>query len=357
MFFGEVPTLEAVGALLAHGLSVGTRTLKKGCVLTAEDVVALAAEGHQRVVVARLDPGDVAEDEAARRAAVAIAGPGLQPTSAFAGRVNLIAQKAGLVRVDEARIDALNRIDEALALATVRALGKVRAGQIAATLKIIPFAVREQTLAAWDATAGRGGPPLSLEPFSPWDVGLLQTRLPGVKDAVLASTAAVTRERLELLGSRLMAGALCAHRVEDVARELDKLKANGARLILMVGASATLDRRDVLPAALTHLGGEVLHLGMPVDPGDLLMLGRLGSVPVLGLPDCARSPKFSGFDMVLRRVLAGVPVDGADIAGMGVGGLLQDIASRPAPRMAPVRVEAEHVVEVGFQVRTDGADP
>ncbi|WP_204333402.1 hypothetical protein, partial [Proteus mirabilis] len=84
-------------------------------------------------------------------------------------------------------------------------------------------------------------------------------------------------------------------------------------LVLVFGASAIADRRDVIPAALEQAGGEIEHLGMPVDPGNLLMVGRLGEVPVLGAPGCARSPKENGFDWVLTRLLAGLPVTKADI--------------------------------------------
>src|SRR5205823_3749969 len=85
---------------------------------------------------------------------------------------------------------------------------------------------------------------------------------------------------------------------------------------------------------LTRLGGTVEHLGMPVDPGNLLMLGRLGDEPVMGLPGCARSPKQNGFDWVLQRLVADLPVGRRDIMLMGAGGLLKEIASRPQPRSA-----------------------
>ncbi len=109
----------------------------------------------------------------------------------------------------------------------------------------------------------------------------------------------------------------------------------GAELVLIAGASAILDRRDVIPAAVTALGGTIEHFGMPVDPGNLLLTARVGAVPILGLPGCARSPKVNGFDWVLRRVLAGLPVGPEVIRRMGVGGLLTEIPSRPCPASRP----------------------
>jgi molybdenum cofactor cytidylyltransferase len=106
----------------------------------------------------------------------------------------------------------------------------------------------------------------------------------------------------------------------------------GAELVIVFGASAIADRRDVIPAALEDIGGTVEHFGMPVDPGNLLLIGNAGGIPVLGAPGCARSPVENGFDWVLMRLLAGLEVSRADLTGMGVGGLLMEIVTRPQPR-------------------------
>ena len=79
-------------------------------------------------------------------------------------------------------------------------------------------------------------------------------------------------------------------------------------------------------------GGEVIRVGMPVDPGNLLVLGRIGDVPVIGAPGCACSPKENGFDWVMDRILAGDMPTAEDISGLGVGGLLMEIQTRPRPR-------------------------
>jgi molybdenum cofactor cytidylyltransferase len=107
---------------------------------------------------------------------------------------------------------------------------------------------------------------------------------------------------------------------------------DGADALIAFGASAITDRRDVIPAAVEAIGGRIERFGMPVDPGNLLLLAERHGVPIIGAPGCARSPKENGFDWVLQRVLAGVPIRDADIRAMGVGGLLMEIASRPQPR-------------------------
>ena len=135
----------------------------------------------------------------------------------------------------------------------------------------------------------------------------------------------------------------------------------GMDLLLIAGASAITDRRDVIPAAITGSGGKIIHFGMPVDPGNLLLLGELGARPVLGLPGCARSPKVNGFDWVLRRLVADLPIGQADIMAMGAGGLLKEIPTRPQPRAEPTTVpRAPRIVAIlmaaGRSSRMGGAN-
>ena len=341
MIFGRTPLDEAVGAVLAHGLKGGEHTFKKGRVLSADDVAALAEAGIVAVVAARHEPGDVAEDEAATRVAEAVRGVNLRASAAFTGRSNLFAEIPGLVVYDPERLNVLNLIHESLTVAALAPFAVVEARHMVATIKVIPFAVATDALAAFAEVAAEGDPLLRVAPFSATEVGLVQSRLPGTREAVLDKTTGVIGRRLERLGSRLAGEERCRHEVDAVARAIALLQRGGCRMLLVSGASAITDRADVVPAAIEHAGGRVEHFGMPVDPGNLLLLGRLdGDVPVLGLPGCARSPKRNGFDWVLERLLAGLRVGADDVKRMGVGGLLTEIPSRPLQRTAAGREAA-----------------
>ncbi|WP_374466985.1 NTP transferase domain-containing protein [Ferrovibrio sp.] len=332
MFFGPVPVREATGGILGHSISAGSERFKKGRVLNAADIDALAQAGHREIYIARLDETDMPEDEAARRIATAIAGPQARVAAAFTGRANLYADAAGLVRVDRARLDALNELDEALTVACLADYEMVEAGQMLATVKIIPFAAPRAVIEHAETTL-HGQPPLvQVASFTPRRVGLVLTRVADSKDSVLAKTESAVAQRLALLGSRIAETRIVAHTEADVAAAIAGLKTAGCSPILVFGASATVDRHDVVPAGLTRAGGEVLHFGMPVDPGNLLMLGRHEAIPVVGVPGCARSPKLNGFDWVLQRLCAGLEIGRRDIMQMGGGGLLKEIPSRPMPR-------------------------
>jgi molybdenum cofactor cytidylyltransferase len=337
MKFGAVPVAECAGAILAHSLKTSKGVFKKGRVLSAADGEILAQAGFRTVVAARLEPGDVGENAAAAELAKAAAGDGVRVAGAYTGRANLFSTVHGLAMIDRASIDRFNRVDETLTLATVEPYAVVAPDQMIATLKVIPFAVSRAAVDKCLAVSREAGALLRIAPLRAKRVALIQTRLPGLKETILDKTVATTKERLAALGSSLIQERRCDHTSEALTPEIAVAVEAGADLVLIAGASAIVDRRDVIPAAITGAGGAVEHFGMPVDPGNLLLMGGLGTVPVLGLPGCARSPKVNGFDWVLQRLLADLPVGPREIMGMGVGGLLADIPSRPLPRALATR--------------------
>ena len=348
MRFGPVNVAAATGTVLAHGMKVGDRSFKKGRVLSAADVELLVQEGFEAVVGARFDADDVTEDAAAQTAAQALAGPGVRVGAPFTGRCNVFAAADGLFLVSTADIDRFNAVDEALTAATLPGSRAVREGEMLATIKVIPFAVPGAVL---DRALARLGPEpaIRVAAFEPMEAAVIQTRLPATRETVLDKTSRVLRSRIEALRGRIVVDTRCDHAPGAVALAVGRALDAGADLVLIAGASAIVDRRDVVPDGIVEAGGVVLHLGMPVDPGNLLLLARCRGRPVLGLPGCARSPAPNGLDLVLERLAAGLEVAPGDIMTMGVGGLLKETAARSQPRRgsrgsSPVR--AAHVSAV-----------
>ncbi|HSM96260.1 MAG TPA: molybdopterin-binding/glycosyltransferase family 2 protein [Rhizomicrobium sp.] len=333
MQFETVPVEAALGAILAHGVRAGGKLLRKGRVLSADDVALIASAGTAQVSVARLGAGDVSEDEAAARIAARLGGPNMRIGAAFTGRANLYATADGVFVADPERINAANAIDEAVTLATLAPYTPVRTGQMLATVKIIPFAAPSSAVTRAEEILSRDA--LRLEAYQPRKPALISTSLPGMKTALLDKNRTAIEARLRSVGSTLAFERRVKHDAGHLADAIGEAKNAGCDPILVFGASAITDRRDVIPAALERAGGAIEHFGMPVDPGNLLMIGRLDGAAVVGLPGCARSPKLNGFDFVLWRLAAGLPVGGAEIAKMGVGGLLMEIPTRPQPRDEP----------------------
>ncbi len=341
MKFGPASPADAIGGVTVHTLRQGSLVLKKGTTIGPAEVEALTGAGVKEVVVVRLEHGDVSEDAAAAGIAQAVAGDGVNVERAFTGRANLFAARAGVLVVDRAAVDRINGVDEAITFATLAAFKPVVEGEMIATVKLIPFGVEAKLRDAAVAAAGAGA--MRVAPYTIKRVGIVSTLLPGLAPKVIEKTLRVTSERLAPAGAVIIAERRVPHDEEALAGAIIELLALGAELVIVFGASAIADRRDVIPAAIEHVGGAVEHFGMPVDPGNLLLIGKAGGVPVLGAPGCARSPVENGFDWVLMRLLAGLKVTRADLTGMGVGGLLMEIVTRPQPRV-PVGADGNRKV-------------
>lgn len=320
---------DAKGAILGHSIRAGTTVLRKGRLLSEADAALLRASGIRTAIVARLEDGDLHEDLAAARIAAACAGPGVGTAAPFTGRANLYADHAGLAVVDADLVSAVNTIHESITLATVTPFARVAARQMLATVKIIPFSAPEKHVLSAEHLL-RQGPALAVAAFRPRQAALISTFLPGTRPSLLDKNRAAIAERLSAVGSVLVSESRVPHEVDAVARALRD--AGPADPILVFGAGAIVDRRDVIPAAVEAAGGTVETFGMPVDPGNLLLMAALNGATVVGLPSCARSPRPNGVDFVLWRIAAGLPVGRKEIAAMGVGGLLSEIPGRPQPR-------------------------
>lgn len=321
MIFGDFPSAGAEGVRLAHTLKLPNLLLRKGRVLSVADLAALEAAGIASVTGARLMADDIDEDTAARLVATLLGNTGIAPRPPYTGRCNLYAQGAGVLLVDQERIDRLNRISEAITLATLPKHACVGKDQRIATVKIIPFAVDPCAIEAWRDLVGTRSP-LHLAPLRTCRAALIMCVNSGITERMLEMTVDATRGRLEALGSRLALELRCAHDSPAVTQALQQALASGCDLVLVMGATISKDRGDVVPAGIVAAGGVIEHFGMPVEPGNMLLTGRIGTVPVFNLPGCARSSSHNGVDLLLQRLLSGLLLAPYDIMGLGVGGLI-----------------------------------
>jgi molybdenum cofactor cytidylyltransferase len=327
MKFGSVPTQQATGHTLAHSLHQDGFRLSKGHVLTAQDTDKLMSFGIDAVTVAQLAETDTDENSAAAMLAQPLAGMHVRQTDPFSGRVNLIAQTGGILRVTANDITTFNAVDEAITIATLPDYARVHKDTLLATIKIIPYATSSDHVRA--ALQKINETTLQLHPLRLKTAELILTETPNFKPSLLTKGEDAVRGRTTALGLDLTSVKTVPHTQTAVAKTLAETTAD---ITLILGASATSDRADVAPAALIDAGGTLTRFGMPVDPGNLLFFGTLNDKPVIGLPGCARSPALNGADWVLERLCAGLEITSNDIAHMGVGGLLKEVPARPQPR-------------------------
>ena len=327
MEFGPVPTPSALGAILAHSVQIEGRRLRKGWELEQSHVDLLIAAGHREVTTARLGREDAHEDDAALALAQALVpneqAANLRLGPVGTGRCNIFATVPGVVQIDAKAIDALNAIHPMITVSTVPQLHRMDAGGMVATVKIIAYGVPQIALKQAQRV---GNAALNLSSAKVRRASYIETTL---ATPVTSKGAAAIRARVEALGASMDEPVHCRHDIPPLAQSLREADGD---IILILTASATSDLRDTAPEALRQAGGVVEHFGMPVDPGNLLFIGELDGKPVIGLPGCARSPALNGADWVLERLVCGISVNARDIMGMGVGGLLKEIPTRPQPR-------------------------
>jgi len=352
MKFGPVALEDAEGSVLAHSVQGASKRLKKGTQLSPSDIADLHAAGIREVITAQLDMHDLSEDDAAAALADQLINENISASAPFTGRSNLFAETAGVLQIDTSAVNALNRIDEAITLATLPNRTRVAPGTLIGTVKIIPYGVAKSSMAQVSLNNT-----ISIAPFKLKTASLILTQTPAISDKALNKGKSVIAKRASDLGLTLIDQAIVPH---DSVALADCLNTSAGDIILILGASATSDRADVAPSGLIEAGGTLTRFGMPVDPGNLLFLGDLGGRPVVGLPGCARSPVLNGADWVLERLVAGLDVTTQSIAEMGVGGLLKENPKRPQPRAAkalPSRANVDVILlAAGGSTRMRGGD-
>ena len=318
-----LPTETTVGTILCHNIDDGQggKACAKGHIIQAGDVARLQALGLQSVYVVTLDAGDVHEDAAATRLAQAVMAGGVEATRASTGRINLLAQHHGVVTVKPDALQSVNSID-GLTVATLPRYGVVGAGKIAATVKIIPYAVSDASLKQAEAIGQAAGGIVGVRPLREMKVAIILTGSAAAREKVTSTFEQPLRERVQALGSQPQAAIFVAEEPKAIAQALSAALKDGAGMVIIAGQTSIMDKDDITPQGIRLGGGAIEHYGVPVEPGNLLLLAYAGAIPVLGAPGCARSRQTNVIDLVLPRLLSGEHMTRQDLIALGNGGLL-----------------------------------
>lgn len=321
----KVSLHQAIGQILLHNQAGpdGRKLLKKGHLLTEQDLPTLQSLGRDQVYVAILADDDIAENEAARRLGAIIAGPGINASTATTGRVNLISNSSGLFKVSQEALFAFNdRVG--ITLATISNNRVVPCKKIVGTIKIIPYAVPEADLQAAEAIALYESPLVVVKPFVLRHAVLITTGSEAVREKVIGGFTPALRDRLAgYNNAELVEGPYVPETQEEISRALQWALASEAEMILIAGETSIMDADDITPRAIKAVGGEIVHHGVPVEPGNLLLLAYRNQVPIVGAPGCAKSKNYNVIDMVLPRLVAGERLSRRDLIELGHGGLLK----------------------------------
>ena len=323
MYFGEILIEKSIGNILGHTLNLDGKKLSKGKKITSQDVKALKANGYKSIICAKSNINDIHEDKIAKNIGKLFINNTVISEDPYTGRVNLLASKSGLLNIDEKLIEKFNSTSEDVTIATLKNYSKVNKGDMIATIKIIPFYVSSKVLNKIKKLLLKKS--LLIHTFLRKKVGLILTHSKNENNKLNNISIKRISERLTKLNSSLTKVITCKHESNIIAENIKIFKNQKINLVLILGASAIVDIRDKIPKAILLSHGKIIRFGMPVDPGNLLLIGKIKNIPIIGLPGCARSPSLNGFDWVLERIIADINLSNKDIYQMGVGGLLKTI--------------------------------
>jgi len=320
----SLPIHQAVGCVLAHdvtrivpGRSKGP-AFKKGHIVREQDIEPLLDMGKANIYVLKLSSDQVHEDDAARRIAAAAAGPGLKMSLPAEGRINLIAEFPGLLKVDVPALRSLNTIQDVV-FATLHSNHRVDAGQPVAGTRVIPLAVPERLVAEAEMVCRRNQPLIALKSFDALRVGMIVTGCEVFLGRIKDQFGPVVDKKFKALGSSITRRIYVS---DDVARTVEAVRSlmeDGVQMVVLTGGMS-VDPDDLTATGIRSAGAEVVTYGAPTFPGAMFMLAYIGDVPVLGLPGCVMYHRTSIFDLVVPRLMAGERLLHEDIAGLGHGG-------------------------------------
>jgi hypothetical protein len=317
-----IRAVDAVGSVLCHDITrieVGGKKgpiFRKGHIVRPEDIPVLLQVGKENLYVYTPRSGVLHEDEAALRIGNAVAGSNLRFSEIKEGRVNFLATCQGLLQVDVPALTRVNSMDD-IALATLHTLQEVQQGQAVGGTRIIPLLIDEQKIIALEKATPQ--PVLNVLPFQPLQVGIVTTGSEVYAGRITDAFGPVLRKKFTGLGSTVLGQTITDDSVAMTAAAIRDFVAQGASMVVCTGGMS-VDPDDRTPTAIRAAGGRVVSYGAPTFPGAMFLLAYIGDVPVLGLPGCVMYYKASIFDLVVPRLLAGLPVSREDIAALGHGG-------------------------------------
>jgi hypothetical protein len=314
---------EAIGTVLCHDVTqiipgqCKKPLFRKGHIIQPEDVDRLLNVGKEHLFVFDLSRGLVHEEDAALRAARAVAGAGVALGAPGEGKVTLSAARDGLLKVDVERLSAFNCLDD-LVMSSLHTNQLVRAGQNIAGVHITPLVMEEEKLALAEAACA-GRPLIEVRPLAARSVGIVTTGSEVFKGRIKDGFGPVLRQKFAALGSSVISQLLVSDDADMTVKAIHSLLGLGADFLVVTGGMS-VDPDDRTPAAIRDAGADIVCYGAPVLPGAMFLLGYIGQVPILGLPGCVMYYKTSIFDLVVPRLLAGDHLTRADIAALGHGG-------------------------------------
>jgi hypothetical protein len=315
----------------------GERVFGKGQVLLDDDVPKLLALDWDELHLIETESGEIHEEEAGERIALAAAGEGTRVGAFGGGHWPIAAARRGILRVDVERLARVNDID-GVAVYTLHDGQIVEEGETVAHAKITPFVIDEARIEIVERITRDSERLVRMLAFRPTTVAAVVQETLG--ERAMTRFRVALSEKIAWFGSRLLEPSFVPPTGEAIVEALEQSVRAGAEVIVMAGTKS-MDPLDPAFVALDRLGVPLDRFGAPAHPGSLFWIARLREVPVLGMPSCGLFSQATVFDLVLPRVLAGERVGREELAELGHGGLITRDVSFRFPRYREARGRGE----------------
>ncbi len=318
-------TEKSVGQLICHDITKIEKGVFKGAIfkrghrICTEDIETLLSLGKNHIYTLELEKGDLHEDEAGKRLAKALAGPGLVIGEPSEGRLNLSAADSGLLQIDTFRLRRINNIPDVV-VATLHSGTPLESGETVAGAKVIPLVVNEKTVIAVEQICAEGPPPLQVKSYLPFKIGGIITGREVVEGRVKDGFAPVLAQKAAFFDQQEPIIRYCGDNADQISSIIEDLISEGCNMIIVTGGMS-VDPDDVTPSAIKNTGAEIVKYGAPALPGAMFLLAYKCNIPLIGLPACAMYFQNTILDILLPRLMAGEKVTSEEIAALGHGGL------------------------------------
>ena len=316
---------EALGMVLCHDLTkiipgeFHGVAFKKGHVITEEDIPKMLDMGKRKIFVWEMQEGIIHENEAGERMARAAAGKGILFTEPSEGKVSLLAEYNGLLKVNYTALEKINTTEESM-IATLHTDIVVKKGSVVAGTRIIPLFIDKLKIEQIEKVCSEEGPIIWVEELKSMKVGIITTGSEVYTGRITDKFGPVIREKINEIGSEVIKQILVSDSVTMIQEAINELLANEAEMIIVTGGMS-VDPDDVTPAGIRESGADIISYGAPVLPGAMFLIAYKNEVPILGLPGCVMYNKRTVFDLILPRIVAGEKIKREDITKLGHGGL------------------------------------
>lgn len=324
-----VPVTDAVGMVLPHDITeivkdeFKGRAFKKGHIIREEDVDHLKRLGKEHIYVLQLGPEEIHENEAAGILADALSGPGAVLSSEpVEGKIAINAGCDGLLKINEEALYQFNLLGEVMC-ATLQTNTPVRKGENIAATRLIPLVSERAIVEQAAAIAQAENPIIEVKELRKAKAGLVITGNEVFSGKIKDKFENVLREKLAELGSEVISVIFAPDDIDLIGEAITKSIGAGADLIITSGGMS-VDPDDVTRMGIAKAGATDCFYGTPVLPGAMFLCGRIGDIPVLGLPACGMFHKITVFDLILPRILTGEQFGREEFAQMGHGGLCRN---------------------------------